>query len=134
MAPPSPPKQFQIDLSLFPKDAAWAKPMVDALNQFAQQTVAFAQALNPPPSAITFKTINFLTDATVSSSFPLDFPVDTAPKEVRVALINLGTQDISKPITPQWTIVNTTSKTFVRITGITGLASNTRYQMQLALQ
>lgn len=133
------PNQVQLDLSLFPKNdlgtpEAWASSIVSALNKFTAQTVTYLQVQASPKGT---RTLQFSTGSTVAASFPITLTLTTLPTEIRVAQVVRGTQDIATPITIQWQFVNNASNNATRqvqITGITGLAASTQYEILLVLE
>lgn len=125
MADIVPPKPVRLDLALFPA-ASWARALVSAVNQFALQVVdAFKIA------AAKEKELSFKTGEDTVLSFPISFPVEAIPREVRVAAVPNGDTGYSA-ITVKWQPVTTNgSQRAVRVNFITGLNANTSYVIRL---
>ncbi len=120
------PRQIALVLSAFPA-SEWAPQLVNAVNQFALEVVQAFLFASPK-----YKTLDFTVGLNQEDSFPIDFPVDATPNEVRVA--SPGDDGLSA-VTVKWVpITITASQLGVRINYITGLSSNTTYSIRLAYQ
>ncbi len=121
------PRQIALVLSTFPL-GQWATDLVNAINQFSLEVVQAFQQTAPK-----YKTLSFATSATIADSFPIDFPVDASPSEVRIAA---ATGDNgTAALTVKWVPISITSSQLgVRVSLITGLSSNTTYSIRLSYQ
>ncbi len=119
----SPPKQAQLSLKDFPAQP-WARKLVDAFNQLSLET---SKALEG--SAVTYKTLDIATGATVADSFPIDVPVTSIVKDVRVALVLSGAPASAVTVTAAML----SGGKLLRVSNITGLSASSRYSIRLAL-
>ncbi len=124
MAEIIPPKQAQLSLAQFPQES-WAVSLVSAFNQFSVQVVNAFKIAAPK-----YKVLSFTTGAAVADSFPIDFPVETAPSDVRVAMVVNGAPSGAVTVVAQ---VLSGGK-LVRVSSITGLSINTTYSIRLAME
>ncbi len=121
------PRQVALVLELFPKES-WAQTLVNAVNQFALEVV---QALRV--AQVQYKTLTFRTGEDVTAAFPIDFPVESTPRDVRIAGIPSGDVIGLSAITVKWQPIVAQGLS-VRVQYITGLTANTSYTVRLAYQ
>lgn len=119
-----PPKPIRLELSQFPPQP-WAKSLVGAINQFAQQVVAAFKIAAP-----TDKLLDFKTGTTPADSFPIVFPVEQAPGALVVAQVVKG-DAWTAAVVPRWSIVTSNGRLSVSVDFITGLAADTSYSIRL---
>ncbi len=125
------PRQIALVLESFPA-SAWAPQLVQAVNQFAFEVVqAFLFSIPK------YKVLEFATPLNQEEAFPIDFPVERMPVEVRVAaeMSQWGGDARYAAMTVRWSpIVLNAGQLAVRVNFITGLSSNTNYSLRLAYQ
>lgn len=118
------PRQVQLVRSLFP-NAGWASSLVDLFNQFVFEAVDAFRATTPNE-----KELSIVTHASVAKAFPIDFPVETAPRGVWVIADDVGGTDA---VTVKWTnILGNGNVPQVRVLRVTGLSVNSSYSIRLA--
>ncbi len=124
------PRQIALVLSSFPA-SAWAPELVTAINQFAFEVVqAFLFAVPK------YKDLKITTGADQEDSFPIDFPVERTPTDVRVAaeLSQWGGDSRYAAMTVRWSPIVSNGALSVRVNFITGLDANRSYSIRLAYQ
>lgn len=123
------PRQIALVLESFPA-STWAPQLVSAVNQFALEVVqAFLFSIPK------YKTLTIRTGPNQEDAFPIDFPVQAIPSEVRVAaeLNQWGGDSKYAAMTVRWSPI-VTQGLCVRVNFITGLDANSSYSIRLAYQ
>lgn len=124
----SPPKQVQLDLSMFPEEP-WARALVAAVNQLSVQVTQVATVAAP-----VYKTVSFKTKAAVADSFPIDIPSDIRrPINVQVAQVLSGTPESAPAVVWVFAADPLKGTGVIRLVFIYGLAPSTDYSISLAV-
>lgn len=121
------PRQVGLVLEQFPP-GEWSRSLVNALNQFALEVVQSFRV-----AGVRYKTLSFTTGDAVEDSFPIDFPVEASPSEVRIAGVPRGDSAGVSAVTVKWQPI-VAQGLAVRVNYITGLTSQTQYAIRLAYQ
>ncbi len=125
------PRQVALVLEAFPA-SVWAPQLVQAVNQFALEVVQAFLFTIPK-----YKVLIFATSENQEDSFPIDFPVEAIPTEVRVAaeLNQWGGDSRYAAMTIRWSpVIGNNGQPCVRVNFITGLNSDSSYSIRLAYQ
>ncbi len=119
----TPPRQVALNLKDFP-DEPWARALVEAVNQFAIQTV---QAISSIPAPF-YRDVQFTSDGSAVAA-PFDIPVSATPTDVHVAQVLSGGD--GRPVAVNWSVLSGGKK--IRLTSFSGLIASTAYVVRLSM-
>lgn len=117
------PSSQRLALEQFPAEP-WARTLVASFNRFSGDVASALRA-----SGAVYKIINVTTTANPADEFPIDIPVDGNVMDARVAMVLDGV-----PIGGVAVTARMLSPGLLRVSFISGLGANSKYQIRLALQ